>query len=647
MKLVRISAQNFGGSASFDLPLTGVNAIVGRNFGGKTRIANAIKVLLLGYLPELGKKNAATFGLASGRAMTVSGEFDNGMRITRTFVVRGDSVKQEADVPPAIEALGTLAFTLNADDYFALSERERVAYVFANLPLAGAPDPRKTVIDAIADRSVERVARVMEVVFGKPGANASLPIQSQIEIALGNATENARAAREYAVRMDKGAQAVETLRLQDAPQIDLGTLKAEKEGIAAGIASLSLARGEVVAAKRAEDLNADRRRRLTQELSRGTVDALQASHDKLTADLREIDGKIAPQGADAADLASAEGEMRDAINAADRTGWEVASLAKAYKASLQELEGVRHAQSCPYCLASGTDWRERKVGEIEAAMKGMQAKIDQLAAHERALRDSATTAEERARSYRAERQARADHELARARTFGDLTACGSKLKRAMDAERELAEIPQPADHGAQLLRIDADLEDRRKRLNAVDDTLRSVDRRANDLRRIAEAEKARDDAKEDLALGVAVLEALRGLQANLVEAAFGPLLDRANRIFGHLLPTPLAYHEGELGSWRDGVWVSHRIFSGTEKALAYASLQAALAAGSPIKVMIVDELGRLDDRNAVRLVDAALLAVQRGDIDTFIGIDAGRMEVYMPAFCPDNGGQVIDIGGAS
>lgn len=648
MKLVSISAQNFGGIPAFEFALSGVNAIVGRNFGGKTRIANAIKVLLLGYLPDLGKKNSATFGLASGRSMTVSGTFDNGMRITRTFRVSGDSVKQEADVPAEIEALGTLAFTLNADDYFALSERERVAYVFANLPLAGAPDPRRTVIDAIADRSVERVARVVEAVFGKPGTNARLPVQSQIEIALAAATENAKSAREYAVRMEKGAQAVETLRLQDAPQVDLAALRSEKDAAAAEVEAMSLRRGELVAQRRAEEANDSRRRRLRGDAVGQTAAAFGSEVQRLRDALAAIDARKPEDGATAEDVRSAAAEVRDQENAAERCDWESATLRASLAESEKALAAAEHAETCPYCATPGTAWKDRKVGELRSAVAGMRAKLDQLGAHKLGLIGSIEQARGRRDAWEKEVAARAQDERSRAAAVGALSVAETRGRRLAQIEAELAEIPAPADHGREVEEVDGRLSRTRARIAEIDDLLRSQDRRANDLRRIAEAEKQRDDAREDLALGVAVLEALRGLQANLVEAAFGPLLDRANRIFGHLLPTPLAYHEGELGSWRDGIWVSHRIFSGTEKALAYASLQAALAAGSPIKVMILDELGRLDEANARRMMDAAHEAVNRGDIDTFVGIDASRTGFYRDHAAA--GGwmlNAIEIGGAS
>ena len=108
----------------------------------------------------------------------------------------------------------------------------------------------------------------------------------------------------------------------------------------------------------------------------------------------------------------------------------------------------------------------------------------------------------------------------------------------------------------------------------------------------------------------------------MVEDAFRPLLTVANSFFGAILKSPLAYNDGEIGTWREGVWVGHRTFSGTEKALCYSAIQMALAASSPVRVMIVDELGRLDAGNAEKLLLAVGHAIKTNRIDQFIGIDA-------------------------
>ena len=134
--------------------------------------------------------------------------------------------------------------------------------------------------------------------------------------------------------------------------------------------------------------------------------------------------------------------------------------------------------------------------------------------------------------------------------------------------------------------------------------------------------------KLDLEFAGKLAELLRTIQGEAVELAFKPMLEIANGLIAGVLKTPLAYHSGEIGTWRGALWVGHRTFSGTEKAVAYAAIQAALASKSPIKIVILDELGRIGDRPLWQLLAAISQGIGFGMIDGFVGIDAGRLPFY-------------------
>ena len=65
MKITRVEAENLKGR-SFAYDLSPQVAIVGENFSGKTSIIDAIRLALIGYIPELGKLPSATWQLSSG-----------------------------------------------------------------------------------------------------------------------------------------------------------------------------------------------------------------------------------------------------------------------------------------------------------------------------------------------------------------------------------------------------------------------------------------------------------------------------------------------------------------------------------------------------------------------------------------------------
>jgi hypothetical protein len=128
----------------------------------------------------------------------------------------------------------------------------------------------------------------------------------------------------------------------------------------------------------------------------------------------------------------------------------------------------------------------------------------------------------------------------------------------------------------------------------------------------------------------AAVKALEELQVKAVDTAFGKLLETANAMVGDLLLTPLAYRDGEIGRLQDGLWISHRTFSGTEKLLAYAALSVALAVQSPIKIVLMDELGRLEAGLRAKLVYRMRALTDLGDIHQFIGVCAGSDTYWIP-----------------
>ena len=82
MKFTQITARNLQG-LSFTLDLATIQFLVGANFAGKSARTDAIRLLLLGFLPELGKRPQSTFEICSGRELVVSGTFDDGSTASR------------------------------------------------------------------------------------------------------------------------------------------------------------------------------------------------------------------------------------------------------------------------------------------------------------------------------------------------------------------------------------------------------------------------------------------------------------------------------------------------------------------------------------------------------------------------------------
>src|SRR6266496_5710010 len=149
MRLTRIEANNLKGKP-FAYDLSPAVAIIGPNFAGKTRVIDAIRLALLGYLPELGKTNRATWGLASGSEMEIHGVImvgdnprteseyimDRDIQFARRYWLERETVKDTLSCNPDFNFAQFAANPMfNASLYFSMTERERTNYVFSVVPL--------------------------------------------------------------------------------------------------------------------------------------------------------------------------------------------------------------------------------------------------------------------------------------------------------------------------------------------------------------------------------------------------------------------------------------------------------------------------------------------------------------------------------
>lgn len=116
-------------------------------------------------------------------------------------------------------------------------------------------------------------------------------------------------------------------------------------------------------------------------------------------------------------------------------------------------------------------------------------------------------------------------------------------------------------------------------------------------------------------------KAVASERAGLIDATFGPLLERVNVFTQGILETPLEYREGELGRFVGPSWVPVRCFGGTHQAVTYAGIQAALGSGAPARLVIVDEMGRFDRKNKGLFMRNVQMAIKSGLIDQFLGCD--------------------------
>jgi len=111
-----------------------------------------------------------------------------------------------------------------------------------------------------------------------------------------------------------------------------------------------------------------------------------------------------------------------------------------------------------------------------------------------------------------------------------------------------------------------------------------------------------------------------------------------NQFTDGILLTPLGYHDGELGRWSNRNWIPHRSFSGTEQLISCAGISVALARQSPIRLVLLDELGRLSALNKKALMNRLIALTAEGFIEQCLCVDVDGQ-----AYRGIDGLQVIEI----
>lgn len=117
---------------------------------------------------------------------------------------------------------------------------------------------------------------------------------------------------------------------------------------------------------------------------------------------------------------------------------------------------------------------------------------------------------------------------------------------------------------------------------------------------------------------------LRDWRDKLINAGVVGILAVANKFTAGLLDAPLEWNAelGEFGRRKPGKgWVALDAFSGFEEQLAFAALSVAVASETKIKLVIMDELGRMTQENKDAVLARMIRLIQEGVINQFIGVD--------------------------
>lgn len=142
-----------------------------------------------------------------------------------------------------------------------------------------------------------------------------------------------------------------------------------------------------------------------------------------------------------------------------------------------------------------------------------------------------------------------------------------------------------------------------------------------DIVRHKQAEAERNKAEAEFEVLKLVRDEVKAFLGDIIAAAWGPILERANWIAQPILKTPLAVQDNVLGRMEGKKFIGTETFSGTEQAVTYAALCFALSLDSPFKLVMVDEIGRMDEFHKRGFLANIIALQSSGVIDQAIMVD--------------------------
>jgi len=628
MKIKSIHGRNIKGR-SFDHELAPVTIITGPNSAGKTAIAKAVQLALLGYVPELGRRPGEIFRLCGGpkgpKIMTAGLNFDGEQTITRTWMREKSSVKYSITATPglieAADGRETVIPEVMMDllEYFNLSGKARTDYVFRQVDPATITITPEGVMNEIEklkqEHPFEAVAALIKLAKDQQEPGQTLQDWlSQTEIAVNEwkKTLDQEAKRLQAVNI-VGAQnqADETATFR--PDIDqlLEKAREERDRLNAALAQILQ---KASAAERAKGIRASAAKII--EEAKTAADEMQ-----------RITDEAGPMKIDADRYVSVTEEWRAKEQEASREALSWSTAISHARSEIEKLEAKAKTDlagdRCPCCRSRGKAWRESYTEDLTAKVDEFTHKLKEAeagAVEKKAVWDDALAKRKLAQEADAAQQKR----MMRLQELrGKYTAAQNRVKAADQARKTLEEFPEPeGDPVTWRNQVEGEFRSADANYKALTEEQKRKVAAQQDSYRREQTKEAQEKNTTQIGCTKAAASLLVALKERLTEETLGKLVTAARQFTDGILPKPLEFREGEIG-YIDGLnWVSHETLGGAEQAMVFAGLSVALCQSSKCKVVVMDELaGHFTKENKVWLVGRMAELCEKGILDNFIGIE--------------------------
>lgn len=659
MRITRLSASNFKGR-SFDHDLAPVTLFVGRNFAGKSARVEALVLALAAYLPGVEKTGKGLFErLASGNPMKVVVNRDNSVMTERKWTEQRGTVSykgimDDINLPPV---------AIDATEYLLLSAVERVKFLFARaklppeLSVRGVSETLRVNLKnikleehtAAAEAFIDELVNSISI---PPVAGLLLSVQDWIENLLATTKDSKLEADRNVRRMEAHCQGLTQLRSSDAapPDAERRLAEARKE---LEVADAAAATVKEAGRQMAADLEQCER------LAAESVDLVSVKMRlEENAKAQVVAKAVKPAGPPpesaqhAANVPSTTVE-RNALDAAVKEANKVNTIYQTFLGDVKRIEAAMEAaaaqHTCPACGQSTVEVQKQVIANHRKSLKAAKqnaescfkiynaaAKIESEASEalneaEKFCKDYAVDLAERQDKYQtafAAWRAKSDAYTAAQRRLLELHEEANVLRSKLtdkEASKAVERLPKlradleakRADYAVALAVATA----KRGAVADADAQYKRIVAERGEAASRAKAVEERDKAKAEASVLKEFLALLGALQSRLVDAAIGPVIARCNELCGGILRAPLEYRDGEIGFAVPTGFVTHRTMSGTERALCYCAVSVALAADAPLRLVVLDELGRLDLENKSKLFSAVCGLEKAGKIDQAVLVD--------------------------
>lgn len=633
-----IKLENWKGrSAKYALkPLT---VIVGQNQRGKSAIVQAICVGLLTHSPKHGKAASATFGFVGNHKGTTEGRIEldmaNGKESRLGWSSRGDKVKLTIDgsyngdepVPKEMLDIG---------EFLKKSGPDRTRHVFSLIDL-----------DEIGF-SLEKVTAILkrDIKVESPTQESEQAISEIVALAEHKEKERVKANH---TRQDW----FESLFISIKAKRDNGQAVLDAmAGMAQGTARLAAAEGAKAFFDPAKLEQCDRKVSEI-ELAIHDVQTLIESNRKKAIE-RGIQEKIISGGQDwSKDIAKSE----KTIAAFQKTlgGWvsklpgiseqllkarsDQANLNAAIKSKIeqidklrQDLEEIENETCCTRCKSKGKGWKASFTEFVEKEIAGLESGINPSKEQLMRVVTLAEQLNNEAISARKE-ELEIEEQRRQMQTLQTNVNGWRKQMTAVDASKsrlqgigEVGDVPAMIE-SANVLSMS--LNEAKRLLEIQKQAQREEIAAKADRRRIEEANANHAKNLASVEVCKLALKCIDQIKATMKDKVFGDFMEIICKFTDGIITdcdgkkVALEYREGEIGYWYGATWVAQPFFSGTQDMLTNIGLAIALAQGSSLKLVVVDEwLGSRETRQQVRERFADLITAEV--IDQAIIIDVEK-----------------------